>query len=75
MQPYKPIDCSLHDRYEAAAIRRQRVSLVVYSADGTRELAGIITDVLVSNGAEFLVLDGATKIRLDQIQSFTESTS
>lgn len=75
MEPYKPVDCSLHDHYEAAAVRRQQVSLDVRGPEGIEERTGVITDILVSDGAEYLVLDGGPRIRLDHIESFSVSNS
>ena len=75
MEPYKPIDCSLHDHYEAAAVRRQRMSLTARYPDSLRERTVIITDIVVSDGAEYLVLDNGPRIRLDHIESFAVSQS
>lgn len=75
MEPYKPIDCSLHDHYEAAAVRRQRVSLTARYPDSLGERTGIITDIVASDGAEYLVLDNGPRIRLDHIESFAVSQS
>ena len=80
MSEYKPIDCSLHDRYEAAAILRQRVHLRWRHVEGeglrttaqahVRGHTGLITDIRTQGGAEFLVLDDTVVVRLDQIDSF-----
>jgi len=67
---YRPIDCSLHDRYEAAAVRRTPVRIEwVDPVAGDRIAEGLIVDVLARSGAEFLVMDDGSEIRLDYISS------
>lgn len=69
MDDYEPIDCSLHDRYEAAAVRRELVR--VTWADG--EHTGLITNIEVTDGAEYLVLDQSVRVRLDNITGFSRA--
>ncbi len=65
---YRPVACGLYDRFEAAAVQRRPVRLVL--RDGTA-LTGRIADVLSRDEAEWLVLattDGAHHTgRLDTI--------
>ena len=69
MNDYRPIECSLHDRYEAAAVRRQRLHVSWAEADGTRRRTeGRISDIRVRDGAEYLVMSGGEEIRLDRIE-------
>lgn len=68
--PYRPIACSLHDRFEAAVVRRTRVTLT-WPGRAT-PYHGPILDVLVRDGAEFLVLEQDETVRLDRIESFEE---
>lgn len=80
MSDYRPIDCSLHDRYEASAILKRRVQLRWRAVEDeglrttagapVREHTGLITDIRTRDGAEFLVLDDTVVVRLDQIDSF-----
>ena len=71
MAPYEPVSCSLHDHYEAAAVRRQAVHIRWNEAGEAREHQGLITDIDVRDGAEFMVLDGAVRVRLDRIEDFS----
>lgn len=64
MSDYDPIDCSLYDRYEAAATLRQLVELRL--TDGTLR-TGRIRDLQVRDKVEWMVLDQAPDIRLDMI--------
>lgn len=64
MSDYTPIDCSLYDRYEAAATLRQQVELCL--TDGTTR-TGRILDLQVRDKIEWMVLDQAPDIRLDRI--------
>jgi len=68
MSDYKPIDCTIHDQYEAAAVRRTIVTLTWSERD--TPYVGRILDVRVRDGAEFLVLEGGLTVRLDHIDSF-----
>lgn len=63
---YRPIDCGLHSELELLAMRRQPVTLIL--RDG--EAAGRVVDLVVRDGAEYLVLEsagGRSEIRLDRI--------
>ncbi|MCB0771030.1 MAG: hypothetical protein KDC00_11580 [Flavobacteriales bacterium] len=64
MSDYDPIDCSLYDRYEAAATLRQLVELRL--TDGTLR-TGRIRDLQVRDKVEWMVLDQTPDIRLDMI--------
>ena len=70
MTDYKPIACSLHDRYEAAAVRASTVTL--RWADRPDAYVGRILDIRVQDGAEYLVLEGDVEVRLDHIEAFEE---
>ncbi len=63
---YRPIACGLHSELELLAMHRESVRLVL--PDG--EAAGRVVDLVVHDGAEFLVLEsagGRAEIRLDRI--------
>ena len=67
---YRPVDCSLHDRYESWAV--QRTVLTVRWTDDSGEARNAesrITDIQVKDGAEFLVLASGDVIRLDRLTS------
>jgi len=67
---YTPIACSLHDQYEAAAVRRTMVEVSWRTGDGAEmSTESRIVDVRVRDGAEFLVLESGEVIRLDHIVS------
>jgi transcriptional antiterminator Rof (Rho-off) len=69
--PYVPIDCSLHDRFEAAAVRRDRVRVEwTESAEALHTVEGTIRDIVVRGGAEYLVMSDGPEIRLDRIRTF-----
>jgi transcriptional antiterminator Rof (Rho-off) len=70
-EPYRPIDCSMHDRLEAAAVRRERVRILWRAPGGeVGETHALIRDIMVRDGAEFLLMNDGTEIRLDWIQTF-----
>ncbi len=69
MTDYSPIDCTLYDRYEAWATLRTPLRITHRDAQGNEQVStGRITD-LVNDGAEWLVLDSAVRMRLDHIIS------
>lgn len=68
---YRPIDCSLHDRFEAAAVRRDPVRIEWCDTDSaTHTTEGLIRDVVVRDGAEFLKMSDGSQIRLDRVSAF-----
>jgi len=71
---YRPIACSLHDRLEAACLRRRPVAIAWRDPDGRNHSATVIpTDVQSRAGAEYLVADQAgspLEIRLDRLLCF-----
>lgn len=68
MTDYQPIACSLHDRMEAAAVRRTTVRLRWRSETGPEVSEGLIQDIVVRDGAEYLLLGEGLEIRLDHIE-------
>ena len=69
-RPYEPIACSIHDRLEAAATRREVVAIEYNDADGDVErVDDVIADIVVRAGAEYLRLRRGTEIRLDDLLS------
>lgn len=72
---YKPIDCGYHDRLEAAASKRQRVSLVFLSPSGeAKNTTATIETIETSQGEEYLQLNTGESIRLDRIVKLNEET-
>lgn len=69
---YEPIDCSLHDRIEAAASLRRRVAIVYEDGSGARSIEDTIADWFTRAGAEFLKTGTGAEIRLDHIRSITD---
>ena len=67
---YRPIDCSLHDRLEAAATLRKIVAISYRTPQGELvEIEDRILDIFTRDGAEYLRLSGASEIRLDDLCS------
>lgn len=64
---YRPIACGFHSELELLAMHRRPVRLTL--SDG--EAVGRAVDLVVHDGAEYLVLEsagGRTEIRLDRIR-------
>ena len=68
MDDYTPIDCSLHDRIEDLATRRERV-VITYVIESGEVVSSedVITDWVVRDGAEYLRTASGLEIRLDRI--------
>ena len=67
-QPYRPIDCSLHDRYEAWAVRRTPLRVRWSDGEGLWEADRVrITDIRIADGAEYLVLSDGSRVRMDYL--------
>jgi len=66
--PYRPVSCSLHDRLEAAAVKRDVVRVDFVSAGGAPHVTrGSIRDIVTRGGAEYLVMANGVEIRLDRV--------
>ena len=72
---YNPISCDQHDRYEAAAVKKQDVELE-FDLDGIpRRERGKIADVYSADGKEFVKFTsdrGSVDIQLDHIIDMRE---
>ncbi len=69
---YQPIDCSVHDRLEALAVRDATAAFSWREEDGEERSANTrILDIRVEGGAEWLVLESGARIRLDRLLEFT----
>lgn len=69
-RPYRPIDCALHDRLEAAATLGRTVRIAFRTeGDGVEAIEDRIVDVFARDGAEFVRTAGGRVIRLDRLES------
>jgi Rho-binding antiterminator len=67
---YRPIDCSLHDKLEDAAVRGAVAHLVVREeGGGTRAIQDRIVDLFARDGAEYMRTGDGTETRLDRLES------
>jgi Rho-binding antiterminator len=67
-QPYTPINCDFYDELEIAAIRRTPVEIVLQGSNGAKErITTRILNLVVRNGAEYLVHEQGEDVRLDRI--------
>ena len=67
---YQPISCNFYDLLEAAATRRDRVTIRYRGEKGqVLEIEAVITDLRASQGEEFIYLDNGIYFRLDRILS------
>ncbi len=64
---YKPIDCNFYDRLEAAATLKKPVVVRYVSNQGSEETTGIILDLRIADGAEYLYMDTGFSLRLDRL--------
>jgi Rho-binding antiterminator len=74
MSDYRPIPCAVHEGYQLAVLRRQRLRVRWRTAAGEpMESQGRALDVYARRGEEFLLLEEAggarLAIRLDHIQA------
>jgi [ribosomal protein S5]-alanine N-acetyltransferase len=68
---YRPIDCALHDRLEAAATLRRPAALSYVDGGGhTVSSCETIVDVFARGGEEFLTTASGLEVRLDRVISF-----
>lgn len=71
--PYEPIACGQHSRYELAVMHRVELQLAWRDENGGAHISKVTpTDIKTVNGEEFLIAqspDGVTyEIRLDKIE-------
>lgn len=67
-EPYRPIDCSVHDRLEALATLGVPCRIRYRGPDDEEhELVDRIVDVFARGGEEFLDTAGGVRIRLDRL--------
>jgi transcriptional antiterminator Rof (Rho-off) len=71
-QPYQPIACALHDKYEIAIMFKQHIDITWQDDSGEQHTEKVLpVDLPVKNGEEFLLAklndDKELCIRLDRI--------
>lgn len=66
--PYTPVACSLHDELQLL-VMRQRLVRWSFTDDGGRTVTteARATDILSRDGAEWVILDDGTAVRLDRL--------
>lgn len=68
MNDYTPVACSFHDQLEHLAIRRTNCRIFYRQNGEELTIEGRISDILVSDGAEYAILEPCgDRIRLDRI--------
>jgi transcriptional antiterminator Rof (Rho-off) len=75
---YYPISCTLHDELESLATLQKKVTIVYSYQEQHILIEDRIKDIITEFGAEYMILSGGTKIRLDAIiecdgRTFTNS--
>lgn len=66
--PYRPIDCGLHDRLLDWATRGVRIDIRYRAASGQEaSIRDVLLDVWTEAGAEYLRTSGGVVIRLDAL--------
>lgn len=69
---YIPVSCSIYDRIESLAVRRQMVEIIFRDQKNNEvKISGIINNVYSENKAEYLLI-GKASIRLDKIINIIE---
>lgn len=65
---YTPINCDLYDFLEEAATLKKAVTLTIKEDNGAiNQLVGVIKTFTAHNGVEHLIMEDATRLRLDKI--------
>lgn len=67
--PYRPIDCSFHDRLESLATLGTVCRIVIRAREASCTVTERITDVFAHGGEEFLTTPSTGPVRLDLIES------
>ncbi len=69
---YIPVNCSIYDRIESLAVKRQMVNIIFRDLKNAEvKISGFINNVYSENKAEYLVI-GKVIIRLDKIINIIE---
>lgn len=67
--PYRPIDCTLHDRLLDWATLRTTVDAQLIVADQAFQIRDIIVDVFTQDHAEWIRFANGSQFRLDALVS------
>ncbi|MFL6586381.1 MAG: Rho-binding antiterminator [Luteimonas sp.] len=68
--PYRPISCDFHDLLEAAATRRDVVTLEIRGAgDRSERIEATIADIVTLPEGEYLQTETGRSVRLDHVVS------
>lgn len=68
---YQPINCDFYDYLEIAAMRKTPVTIALDATlAGQSHYQGLIQNLVVEDGIEYMILEGEQKVRLDAIQTF-----
>jgi transcriptional antiterminator Rof (Rho-off) len=71
-EPYSPIDCAVHDQLESMAVLGTTATFAWNSGDGAPASATTrIRDIRVADGAEWLLLEDGSRVRLDHLVAIT----
>ena len=69
-QKYHPINCHFYDELELLAVRQQKCEIIFHTtSDKIESITDTIVDFKIINQAEYMVLEGGNKIRLDYLIS------
>jgi len=67
---YNPISCEFYDQLEVAKQRKIPSTIVFIVDNKKQEIKGLVKELIMEDGKEFLVLQDNQKIRLDFVFSF-----
>ncbi len=65
--PYIPINCSFYDRLEEAATLKREVVLRFRNGEHEEQKRGVIADLGITDGIEWLTLRDGFRLRLDHL--------
>lgn len=70
---YKPISCNVYDKLESDAVTG-KISRIQYKIEGeVLSIQSKIKTFKIKGGAEYMILENGSEIRLDHIISFNDS--
>lgn len=73
-EPYKPIDCDVHDRLLERATLRRPTEVTYRNDQGSLAVChDVIEDVFSRRGAEYVRLRSGVEVRLDKLIRFRDS--
>jgi Rho-binding antiterminator len=66
-RPYIPVNCNFYDELEALATLSKPCELIFQTEGAKTSIKGIIKDLYVREGIEYLKMDSGLEIRLDAL--------